>query len=317
MDFDYQKWLSDAAKSANLTPEQLKPLEELFSGNEGFKKYAGESFLRQSDYSRKQNELADKISAKEEEITRYEAKLSDWEKQTKAELEKAERGREAAQKNLDKLKNQFQAVTKQLKAGYDEYGVPLPSGINLEPDLLPDSSASATPAAPVNPNLPPPQTPKWVAQDEYTKFANAAIATPFELQDVAAEHYQLYGKPLGNTRALLDKVAQSKGRLNLRSAWEEEYEVPQRRQQIADEQFNQKVNSEVDKRYQQKMSEALQPTPAREGHHSAVLRQKLKLPDGTEKPTPATVSAEQNKDPKRGVMAAVQAHLAGTYRDTP
>ncbi len=314
-DFDYQKWLTDAAKAANLTPEQLKPLEDLFGANEGFKKYAGDSFLRQSDYSRKQNELSDKIAAKEEEITRYEGKLAAWETQTKAEFEKAVKGREAAQRNLDKLQQQFRTVTQQLKAGYDEYGVPLPNGVKLEPDL--PESPGDFPAAPVNPNLPPAQQPKWVEQQEYTKFANAAIATPFELQDVAAEHYQLYGKPLGNTRNLLDKVAQSKGRLNLRSAWEEEYEVPVRRQQIADEQFNQKVNSEVDKRYQQKISDALQPTPAREGHHSAVLRQKLRLPDGTEKPVSAPVSAEQSKDPKRGVMAAVQAHMAGTYRPNP
>jgi hypothetical protein len=310
-EFDYQKWLADAAKNANLTPEQLKPLEELFGGNENFKKYAGESFLRQSDYSRKQNELADKIAAKEDEISRYEAKLADWEKQTKAEFDKAVHGREVAQRNLDKLQNQFRTVTQTLKKGYDDYGVPLPQGVQFEPDLPTDSPV---PAASVNPNLPPAQKPNWVDQNEYTKFANAAIATPFELQDVAAEHYQLYGKPLGNTRSLLDKVASSKGRLNLRSAWEEEYEVPQRRQQIADEQFNQKVNSEVDKRYQAKISEALQPSPAREGHHSAVLRQKLRLPDGSENKPPAPVSAEQSKDEKRGVMAAVQAHMAGTYR---
>ena len=313
-DFDYSKWLTDAAKAANLTPEQLKPLEDLFGANEGFKKYAGDSFLRQSDYSRKQNELADKINSKEEEITRYEAKLADWEKLTKAEYEKAVHSRDTAQRNYEKLQQQFREVTQKLKAGYDEYGVPLPAGVKLDPDL-PQLDSPA--AAPPNPNLPPPQTPKWVQQEEYTKFANAAIATPFELQDVAAEHYSLYGKPLGNTRDLLDKVAQSKGRLNLRSAWEETYEVPQRRQQLADEQFNQKVNSEVDKRYQQKISEALTPSPAREGHHSAVLRQKLRLPDGTEKPSPQPVSAEQSKDPKRGVMAAVQAHMAGTYRPTP
>lgn len=317
-DFDYAKWLADAAKKANLTPEQLKPLEDLFGSNEGFKQYAGESFLRQADYSRKQNELADRVAAKEEEISNYERKLADWEKLTKSEYDKLAHQHQTAQNNLNKLQQQFRNVTQQLKAGYDAYGVPLPQGVQLEPDLASDAAASTIPAALPNPNLPPPQTPpKWVQQDEYTRFANAAIATPFELQDVAAEHYALYGKPLGNTRALLDKVANSKGRLNLRSAWEEEYEVADRRKQIADDEFNQKVNGEVEKRYQQKMSEALQPTPAREGHHSAVLKTKLRLPDGTEQPKVAPVSPELSKDPKRGVMAAVQAHMAGTYRPNP
>jgi len=310
-DFDFKGWLAEAGKAQGANPETLKQLEDIFTKDEAVRKYAGESFLRQSDYSRKQNELREQIRLKEDEITTYEGKLHDWENQTKAELDKAERARDAALKNLDKLKGQFQTVTSKLKSGYDEYGLPLPE-VRLEPDLDPmEAPAVKTPG--VNQV---PDNPNYVPKDEYTRFANTAITTPFELQDIAAEHYALYGKPLGGTRDLLNKVAASKGKLSLRDVWEQEHNVSGRRQELNDEAFNVKVNQEVEKRYQEKMSQAFSPSPAREAQHaSMVLKKKLSLPDGSENKSP--VSADGEKDPMRGVMAAVQAHMRGDYRPTP
>ena len=56
-DWDFKAWLEDASANAGLKPETRKLMEQAFTSDPAAQKFAGESFLRQSDYSRRQNEL--------------------------------------------------------------------------------------------------------------------------------------------------------------------------------------------------------------------------------------------------------------------
>lgn len=308
-EWDYKSWIQEAAKQAGLDDDAAKQLETVF-GNEKVRKYAGESFLRQSDYSRKQNELKAKIQTKEAEITAYEGRLHDWENQTKEEIAKTERARDAALKNLNKLQEQFKTTTSKLKSGYDEYGLPVPEGVRWEPELDPMDAAPAAPVAAPTGAKTVENNPNYVTREDYAKALNASLDLPFELLDIAEQHRELFGKGLTNM-AELKRMALAE-KVPVREVWERENNVSGRRQELAQEDFNRRVNEAADAKFQEKMSNAMTPNPSREAHRSAVLNHRFSLPNGEENKTPAAPQGE--KDPMRGVMAAVQAHMRGDYK---
>jgi hypothetical protein len=314
-DFDYNAWIEDAVKNAGVDSATAASLKGMFA-NEGLRKFAGESFLRQSDYSRRQNDLKTEkdrllaeIEEKENNIVSFEKRLNDWQGENSGKLTKTEADLQKAVTNLDRLKVQFTAVTSKLKSGYDEYGLTLPDGIKLEPEI--DDSPIVVNSTATKPQEQTVDTSNFVDRKDFLSVSNTAISLPFELNDISARHAELFGKPLANSAALRARAMKEKR--SLQEVWNEEYKVDERVNAIAEEKIEQRINAEADKRAQAKISEAMRPSPASAAHHSAVLTRTFKPFTPVQAVDPAVT---ESQDPSRGIRAAVQAHVEGKYRAT-
>jgi hypothetical protein len=68
-----------------------------------------------------------------------------------------------------------------------------------------------------------------------------AFRSSVEMQDIINEHATLFGKPLNNALALVDKLQDrvkrtGNGNLTLRDIWHDEYKVPEKRQELQEAQ---------------------------------------------------------------------------------
>lgn len=314
-DFDFKAWIDDAVKNAGVDAATATSLQGIFA-NEGLRKFAGDSFLRQSDYSRKQNELKTEkdrllaeIGEKESNIVSFERRLNDWQGEQTTKFTKTEADLEKATRNLEKLKTQFTTVTGKLKSGYDEYGLTVPDGLKLEPEI--DDSPIVVNSSVTKPQEQNVDTSNFVDRKDFLSVSNTAISLPFELNDISARHVELFGKPLANSAALRTRAMKEKR--SLQDVWNEEYKVDERVTAIAEEKLEQRINAEADKRAQAKISEAMRPSPASAAHHSAVLKRDFKPFTPVQAVDPAVAEAQ---DPSRGIRAAVEAHVQGKYRAT-
>ncbi len=91
-------------------------------------------------------------------------------------------------------------------------------------------SADLTPRAPGSPN------PDALTREDLNRFSSAQSSTLIALQNLNAEHFELYGKPLGGTDELVTEVNLQRllGNQNytLRNAWEAKHNVAAKRQEM-------------------------------------------------------------------------------------
>lgn len=103
--------------------------------------------------------------------------------------------------------------------------------------IVPDPERAA-----VDPNAPPPRAPgspdpAQSLRDEFGRFSQMQSNTIVALNDLNAEHFKLFGSPLGNTQELVDETQRQRtlGHKNfsLQQAWEAKYNVATKREEIA------------------------------------------------------------------------------------
>ena len=103
-------------------------------------------------------------------------------------------------------------------------------GIVPEPTTPPPNPAEP-PRAPGSPN------PDVMTRDEFGRFSDAQANTIIAVQDLSAEHFKLFGTPLGNTQELVDEVQRQRTLghkdFTLQKAWEAKHNVPTKREELA------------------------------------------------------------------------------------
>jgi len=125
----------------------------------------------------------------------------------------------------DSLKAQGEAARAQaaLKAAR-EYGI-------VPDDVAPPPGVVDPPRAPGSPD------PNSLSREDLTRFSQSQSNTLIALNDLNAEHFKLFGSPLGNTQELVDEVTRQRTLGNksysLKQAWETKNNVAAKREEIA------------------------------------------------------------------------------------
>lgn len=121
-----------------------------------------------------------------------------------------------------KAQGELAATRAQLEKA-KEYGI-VPDG---------DPKPNGTPEPPRAPGSPNPDA---ISRDDFGKFSSATSNTIISLQDLNAEHFKLFGAPLGGTQELVDEVQRQRtlGNKNysLKQAWEAKHNVSAKREEI-------------------------------------------------------------------------------------
>jgi hypothetical protein len=89
------------------------------------------------------------------------------------------------------------------------------------------------PEAPRAPGSPDPNA---ITRESFDQFSRSQSNTILALQDLNAEHFSLFGAPLGNTQELVAEVERQRllGNKNfsLKNAWEQKHNVPAKRAEV-------------------------------------------------------------------------------------
>jgi hypothetical protein len=103
-----------------------------------------------------------------------------------------------------------------------------------------DPAPNPNPAAP-NPADPPrapgSPDPNLMTRDDFGRFSQQQSNVLITLNDLNAEHFKLFGSPLGNTQELVDEVQKQRTLGNkgysLKQAWETKFDVAKKRGELA------------------------------------------------------------------------------------
>ena len=297
MAFELQEWI----KELELTDDQRKVLEPIVSQEkvQAKLKVKYEEGLRQEDYSRHMNTLGDKekelegrIAKKESDLDAHEKGLVEWKGTADKTLVQRQAELAKAQQELTSTRQAMDRIAADYSIDRAAYGItPTPVGGNGNP--------------PATVQTDPPLDGKYVSLEQFKKAVSEVQLFPqvaAELQDLSAEHQQLFGKPLTKTRDLVADAV--KRNLPIREVWEEVHKVAAKREEVtrvAQEQHDETIREEERTKVR---SELRLPAPRPELPGSPVLGQ-LKPPGQTE---------QGPQSSRIAVDAAVAAWSAGKHR---
>lgn len=288
--FDLQAWLKDL----ELSDDERKVLETVLA-KEPVSKKIGESFLRQSDYSRRMNELSDEkkqieahLQQKLTELDAHEKGLVEW----KGTADKTLAQRE---KEVQRLNSELESTKNAMSKIQQDYGIEISGYTQANPNPVPTKTFDDSVLG------------GYVKRDDFQKAVQDVSRYPEltgELMDMAAEHYELFGKRLPSVRKLVESaVSQKKG---IREAWAQEYKVEEKRAEMAKKSHDdelERVRQETEARVRSELkAPAMRPNAAR----PLVLSDSLK---GRQIQTgPAS---DQNT-----INAALEAYSSGKYTES-
>jgi hypothetical protein len=91
--------------------------------------------------------------------------------------------------------------------------------------------------------------PNAFTREDFARFSQAQSTAVTALNDLNAEHFKLYGSPLPNSQELVDETVRQRklGHTNftLRNAWEQKFDVPKKREEIAAAAEQKKIDAAV------------------------------------------------------------------------
>ena len=285
-----QAWLEEASKRAGLSSEEVANLNAVFGKNEKLANYVEESGLRQSDYDRKMNTLKaehqarlEEIAEKERQADQFAARNGEWYNENNAKFQKT-------QKELEALRVKEATLVTKMKSVAERYGVP-------EEELeIPVSAAPVTPAAAV----PAFDATKFMGRDEAMEFGRNLPIVTAELNEIAEDHRDLFGKALRNQKGIIEKAL--KVGKSIRQVWEEENKVADRRKANEEAAINKRIEDAVRERETKIRSEVNLPAPRPTEQRSPVVDHFAKG------------RVAEAKDSGRGLRAALAAYNEGKYR---
>ena len=290
MALDLNGWLEEATKRAGLSAEERKTLEGVLGSKPGFTTYLEESGLRQSDYDRKMNKLKEEheqrlaeIAEKEAAADRFATQNGEWYAQNNSAFIKA-------QKDIATLREKEAALTERMRGLATRYGVP-EEELNIPAPVAPAVPDAAAPAF---------DTSKFVSRDEAMKEMAAMPLVTAELQELAEDHRDLFGKPLRGAKDLVQKAI--KANKSIRQVWEEENKVADRRKANEEAAINKRIEDAVRERETKIRSEVNLPAPRPTEQRSPVVDHFAKG------------RVAEAKDSGRGLRAALAAYNEGKYR---
>lgn len=117
-----------------------------------------------------------------------------------------------------------------------EYGI-------VPPEVKPSPAAADSPRAPGSPD------PNSITRDDFGRFSAAQSRTIIALNDLNAEHFKIFGSPLGDTQGLVDEVARQHTLGNkaftLQNAWENRHHVAEKRAEISRAERQKEIDAAV------------------------------------------------------------------------
>jgi hypothetical protein len=104
----------------------------------------------------------------------------------------------------------------------------VPGTTVLPPNPVPGSPGA--PGAPASGDGKP--DPRYVLADSFARSVDSIPEMLANLTDISNQHYVLFGQPLPNVQEIVRKAKDSKGKLNVRTVWEQDYKVAEKRTEI-------------------------------------------------------------------------------------
>lgn len=287
--FDLQAWLKDL----ELSDDERKVLEPVLA-KEPVSKKIGESFLRQSDYSRRMNELSEEKKRLEAQLQQKLKEADDYAQGLVIWKGTADQTLAQREKELQKLQTELQSTKDAMSKISTEYGIDATQYLQGTSTAVPTKTFDETLLG------------GYVKRDDFQKAVNDAMQFPqvaAELMDLNSEHYELFGKRLPNNRKLVEAAIANKK--SIRDAWAEEYKVEERRAEAAK------------KAHDEEIERVRQETEAR-------VRSELKIPAQRPNAAKPLVLSEnlKSREIHRGpagdhdtVEAAMAAYSSGKYAE--
>ena len=106
-----------------------------------------------------------------------------------------------------------------------------------------NANGGAPPRAPGSPD------PNLMTRDDFGRFSQQQSNVLITLNDLNAEHFKLFGSPLGNTQELVDEVQKQRTLGNksysLKQAWETKFDVAKKRGEIAAAERQKEIDTAV------------------------------------------------------------------------
>lgn len=160
----------------------------------------------------------------------------------------------------------------------------------------------------IDPNAPPPRAPgspdpNGLTREDLDRFSRSQSNTLITLNDLNAEHFRLFGQPLGNTQELVDETQRQRtlGNKNfsLKQAWEAKHNVSAKREEIAKAE-QQKHDDAIRAEERKKIAEAGGSNPnLRSGVQSRFSTYKATDAAGSKEPWKASHSINERNRPWR------------------
>lgn len=193
-------WLDGLKAEGGLSDEAYNTLKSSLEASDKADGYVKGSQLRQADYSRVMSEVqkAQKdveaaqtaLTRREEDVTKFQSDLGTWKKDADVNFKKAIQEREAAA-------NKAQAAIARLKSLAVANGLP-------ENEVLEGLDTVIVPTE--EKKVPDFDTSKFVTRDQIAQTVAESALIDASIHDVAAEYFDLTGKPLRDASKLVQEA---------------------------------------------------------------------------------------------------------------
>lgn len=245
---EVETMLSDLSKF--MPADQIASLRTQLDSNTQAQDYFKGGLLRQSDYSKQADKLRKDQELRETEIAKKESEAVDLRIALEEWKSKADVSMVAKDRKMEQLESKLAKVNSRIGSLKDTYAIADEDLKDLFEGEVVNTEKKLDAA---NHNY----ITKEDFQNEATTFAKIFPKLSLELDDIRDEHKDLYGKRLSKVEAetILDKAYASGGRISVRSAWEEQFKVSDRRTEISKKDEDDRVNRRVDEQLKIKMSE--------------------------------------------------------------
>jgi hypothetical protein len=230
-----------------------------------------DSVLRQSDYSRKLDEMRtekESLSAKQQEVLDMEKQLVEW--------------RDENNPKFSQALEESERLKKELKTLTDAY---IGKGGSVS-----ELSTGTTPPAKVD-EKPAFDTSSFVSKDDLSKVVPALTQWPVQFQRIAQEHFKLTGEYPDGEKILAEVY---KGK-SAQQAWEDTHGIPAIREQKQKEHFEAELKAAREDERAKVMTEMAVDPAARRDNATGSFSTALAL--ANEDPSAAVV-ADQNSRAK-------------------
>ena len=112
-----------------------------------------------------------------------------------------------------------------------------------------NANANANANSVTPPRAPGSPDPNLMTRDDFGRFSQQQSNVLITLNDLNAEHFKLFGSPLGNTQELVDEVQKQRTLGNksysLKQAWETKFDVSKKRGEIAAAERQKEIDTAV------------------------------------------------------------------------
>jgi hypothetical protein len=210
-----RQWLADLVRTANLSEDARKALETTLTAPEALE-YIGNSALRQQEFDRKMNQQKSQYQAELAKIQKYERELADWRGKTEAQVAQTVNELNAARAEAQRVR--------QVAYSYNLTDEDL--GTSVAPATLPLGASASTPD-PGRTGLDPSE---YLKRVDFESAATMHTLLPAEINDIVAEHVELFGKMPRGIRQVVERAVQEQK--PIREIWEDEFKVRDKRAEL-------------------------------------------------------------------------------------